>query len=317
MLSIALGLLALTGLVEPEQQPAQPPANLVADVRAAVARQDFAAAERLIAGARAADGVTPKVVEAMSWLGRGALAAERLDRADAYAHDTYDLALGLLKTRGIDDDRSLATALGAAIEVLAQSGAKQGRRSEAVAFLRLELGTWGRTSIRTRIQKNINLLSLEGTPAPALSTAEYVGSAPPALDALRGRPVILFFWAHWCSDCKAQAPVLADLLRRYGDRGLTLVGPTQRYGYVAGGRPATADEETRYIDSVRQTAYGVLGDMATPIAAANHDVYGVSTTPTLVLIDRDGMVRLYNPGRMTLEALEPHIRRLVGEPGGR
>jgi thioredoxin-related protein len=39
--------------------------------------------------------------------------------------------------------------------------------------------------------------------------------------------------------------------------------------------------------------------------------YGVSTTPTIVLVDRRGLVRLYNPGRMTEEALEPIVRRAL------
>jgi thiol-disulfide isomerase/thioredoxin len=308
VLSVAFGLLALVGSAEPAPQAA----NLVADVRAAIVRQDFAAGDRLVADRRAAEGVTPKVLESLSWLGRGALAAGQLDKAESYARETYDLTRGLLKNRAVDDDRSLATALGAAIEVLAQVGARQGARSGAVAFLRQELATWGGTTIRTRIQKNINLLSLEGTPAPAIDITEYVGPRPPGLDTLKGKPVILFFWAHWCGDCKTQVPVLARLLERYADRGLTLVGPTQRYGYVAGGKATTPEDEKQYIDQVRVTAYGALVGMPVPIASSNHERYGVSTTPTIVLVDKDGIVRLYNPGRMTEDALEPHLRRLVG-----
>jgi hypothetical protein len=37
----------------------------------------------------------------------------------------------------------------------------------------------------------------------------------------------------------------------------------------------------------------------------------VSTTPTIVLVDRQGLVRLYHPGRMTEEALDPIVRRLL------
>jgi hypothetical protein len=59
--------------------------------------------------------------------------------------------------------------------------------------------------------------------------------------------------------------------------------------------------------------YGALAGMSVPIGSANHDRYGVSTTPTIVLVDKDGIVRLYNPGRMSEEALEPDVRRLVGE----
>ena len=299
-------VLAAATLAHAQQAP-----NLVSEVRAAIARQDFAEGERLIAAQRAATSVTPIVMEAISWLGRGALAAGQLDRAEGYARQAYDLAQAALKTRGVDDEPRLATALGASIEVLSQAGAKRGARSEAVAFLRGELGRWGGTSIARRIQKNLNLLSLEGVPAPALDLAEHLGPPPPALPALKGKVVLLFFWAHWCGDCKTQAPVLARLLERYGPQGLTVVAPTQRYGYVAGGKKASPGDEKAYIEQIWRTVYAQLPSTPVPLAQANMERYGVSTTPTIVLVDRGGLVRLYNPGRMTEEALEPIVRRLL------
>jgi len=299
-------VLAAATLAHAQQAP-----NLVSEVRAAIARQDFAEGERLIAAQRASTSVTPIVMEAISWLGRGALAAGQLDRAEGYARQAYDLAQAALKTRGVDDEPRLATALGASIEVLSQAGAKRGARSEAVAFLRGELGRWGGTSIARRIQKNLNLLSLEGVPAPALDLAEHLGPPPPALPSLKGKVVLLFFWAHWCGDCKTQAPVLARLLERYGPQGLTVVAPTQRYGYVAGGKKASPGDEKAYIEQIRRTVYAQLPSTPVPLAQANMERYGVSTTPTIVLVDRGGLVRLYNPGRMTEEALEPIVRRLL------
>ena len=62
---------------------------------------------------------------------------------------------------------------------------------------------------------------------------------------------------------------------------------------------------------VRQQSYPVLAGQSVPISAANHLRYGVSTTPTLVLVDRAGVVRLYNPGRLTMEQLEPRIIQLL------
>lgn len=285
--------------------------SVIADVRAAIAQQDFARGENLLEGHRSAHGVTPEMLEALSWLGRGALAARQWDKAEAYAKQTYDLALSALKGRSVDQEPHLPIALGAAIEVLAHVSAERGARTEAVYFLTRELETYKDTSLSKRIQKNIHLLSLEGKAASALDLSEHLGPEPPTLDALKGQVVLLFFWAHWCPDCKIQGPILAGLVAKYGHQGLTVLAPTQRFGFVAGGRSATAAEEARYIEQVRQTYYSVLKGHPVPLSETNHQRYGVSTTPTLVLVDREGIVRLYHPGRMTEEELEPLVRRLV------
>lgn len=284
---------------------------LIPSVRAAIARQDFAAGEQLIAAERQSRGVTPEVLEAMSWLGRGALALRQLDQADTYAQATYDLAKAALKQRPVDQEPRLPIALGAAIEVRAQRAAQRGGRTEAVSMLQRELAAYRETSLAKRIQKNINLLSLEGTQAPALDLSDSLAKRPLSLDAVKGKVVVLFFWAHWCPDCKAQAPILDVLMSRYASRGLTVIAPTQRYGYVAGGREAVADVENRYIAQVRAKSYGFLGENAVPMSEANHLRYGVSTTPTVVVVDRQGIVRAYHPGTMTEAELDPLVRKLL------
>jgi thiol-disulfide isomerase/thioredoxin len=294
------------------QAAAQGP-RLIPEVRAAVAKSDFAAAERLIAQYQASRGVTPEMLEAQSWLGRGALAAKQLDQADAYARKTYELAKAALKGRTMDQEPHLPIALGAAIEVRAQVAAQQGGRSEAVTLLQREIALYGDTSIAKRLQKNVNLITLEGTPAPALDLSESLAAKPLSLDAVKGKAVVVFFWAHWCPDCKNQGPELASLLSKYGSRGFTVIAPTQRYGYVAGGRDAAAPEENQYIAEVRATHYGFLAPETVTLSEKNHLRYGVSTTPTLVVLDRKGIVRLYHPGQMTEAELEPLVRRLVEE----
>jgi len=224
--------------------------------------------------------------------------------------------LEMLKTRRLASEPSLVTALGAAIEVQGQAAAAQGQRALAVQFLRKELATYDAPpELHKRIQKNVNLLSLQGEPPPPLDLSEYLGPRPPALADLRGKVVVLFFWAHWCPDCKMQGPILADLLERYGPQGLAVVAPTQRFGYGAGGRTLTAAEERAYIEEVRDTHYAFLATQPVPLSERNHRVYGVSSTPTLVVVGRNGRIALYNPGRLPKETLEALIVRLLEERG--
>ncbi len=283
-------------------------ASLVNDVRTAGAARDFAAGERLIEAYQKTEGVTPQLALAVSWLGRSALAAEDYNRALRYAARARRLSLSLLEERKLDDEKKLPLALGASIEVEGQALAAQGALSEALSFLNGELQRWKHTSIRTRIQKNINLLSLEGKPAPPIEFEEYLGPEPPTL---KGKVVVLFLWAHWCGDCKSQAPVLGRLKAELGDQGLKIIGVTRRYGYVAGGVDAPPDEELRYIDEVRRKHYGQISGMSVPVSGETFANYGSSTTPTLVLIDRKGIVRLYHPGKMTYGELAPKVKVLL------
>ena len=285
--------------------------GIVADVRAAIASKDFARAERLVDQYRATRGATPEWLAALSWLARGTLAAGQLDEAAQYAADAHTLAVGALRTRRLEEDAHLQTALGAAIETEALVRAARGDRSSAVYFLERELETYRDGPLHKRIQKNINILSLEGQPAPALDAREHLGPRVANLDQVKGKVVLLFFWAHWCPDCHAQGPILAKLLDKYRSQGLEIIAPTQRYGYVAAGRAAPADEELRHIVQVRDKYYAFLQDQPVPVSNADHRRYGVSTTPTLALLDRQGIVRLYRPGRMTEEELEAAIRPLL------
>jgi thiol-disulfide isomerase/thioredoxin len=287
--------------------------DIVRDVRAAVAQNNFAMGESLIQKQKAGQGITPEVIEAVSLLGRGALASKQLDRADAYAAEARKLALDQLKRRRLDAEPHLPLALGASIEVQAQVMAGRGARDEAVAFLRRELQTYRETSIRARIQKNIHLLSLEGKPAPALDVSHWLGPQPAPLSQLRGKTLLLFFWAHWCSDCKNLLPDLVRLASEFGPKGLRIIGPTQHYGYVGGGVEATPQQETAYIESVRKQFYSALPDMPAPLSEENFKNYGSSSSPTLVLVDRKGIVRLYHPGAMSYRDLAAGVQSILGD----
>jgi thiol-disulfide isomerase/thioredoxin len=279
---VALVSLAACASSADQQVLAIPEGELVRSVRDVLDAGDFAQADRMVDVIRQERGMSPVLLEAMSWRGRAALAAGRLDDAEAYATEVYEIGIAELENRGMDDEERFPIAFSAAIEVLGQASAARSNVTDAVMFLERELDRYDGTSIVKRIQKNIHIVSLEGKPAPAIDISEYLGEEPPPLEELRGKAVLLFFWAHWCSDCKSQAPILAEIAAKYEDQGLALYAPTQRFGYVADEVQAPPD---------------------------------VERPPTLVLVDRDGIVRLYHPGRMTLEELEPLVQDLLTPAG--
>ena len=268
---------------------------------------------RAILEARRVDSEQPTAewLAAVSWLARGASFAERWDLAELYASEAYEGSLELMKERPLDAERFLPTALGAGIEVLGHTYDAQGDRARAVTFLSAARREFAGTSIETRIQKNFLLLSLEGKRFPVLERDHYLGSPPPTPDDLRGKVVLFFFWAHWCPDCKRQEPVLRELYEEYHDRGLVIVGPTQLYGYISRGQTATPEEELAYLNGDYTAQFPIPSWMGVPISTNNFLNFGVSTTPTLVLVDRDGIVQRYNPGDLSQEELAALIEPLL------
>jgi thiol-disulfide isomerase/thioredoxin len=286
-------------------------AGIVEDVRMALAQGNFSAADSDLNAYRSKNGVTPEYVEAYSWMGRAALEAHEYSQATAYAKQTNNLALEQLKQRPLDAEPRLPIALGAAIEVESQVLSARGQRTQAIAVLQSALRTYGSSSIRARLQKNLNLLGFEGRPAPALRAEQFLGPKPPVLAQLKGSPVLLFFWAHWCADCKAEAPIITQLRTEFAPKGLTVVGPTRLYGYTAQLEHPAPSDELAYIDAVRRHFYAGLLDMPVPISKYNFDMYGASTTPTLVLLDRTGKVAMYHPGALPYDQLKAEIEKVV------
>jgi thiol-disulfide isomerase/thioredoxin len=282
-------------------------AEVVAEVREALSSGQLDSAKKLVESARAQGGATPEVAEAMSWLARAQLSRREFDAALLTSEKTYELATKAAQQHPLDSERHLPIALGAAIEVHAQALAARGERAKAVTLLRGELARYAKTSIATRLQKNLNLLTLEGKPAPALALDKYLGPKPETLAALKGRPVLLFFWAHWCGDCKATAPIIARLRSELSAQGLQVLAPTQPYGFTAEAQDVSPEAELPYIEAVRHKSYPSLLDVPAPVSTANFLTYGASSVPTIVLLSRAGNVVLYHPGRMTYDELLPKV----------
>jgi thiol-disulfide isomerase/thioredoxin len=256
---------------------------------------------------------TPEWLLSLSWVGRGMSFEKRWEQAEQYADETLRECEKLLKSRslGANGEAPLPLALGAAIEVLGQARAAAGDRSGAVAFLKEQRKKYAGTVVETRTQKNLLLISLEGKPMPELEMSEHLGAKPPSLAELKGNVTLFFFWAHWCSDCKAQKPIIARLHEEYESKGLRVVGPTRLWGYTVANDNVTPQQELAYIKGPYFASNPLPEWMPAPLSTANFIEFGVSSTPTLVLVDRQGAVRLYHPGGMPYQDLKAAIEALL------
>lgn len=287
--------------VSAEEKPARP--DLVRIVRLKLSAADLASAEAWTEDYKRDYGVDAVWLDARAWLARGAWMLRDYDRALAFGREVR-AAIGEPKPE-------LLIPLGAALEVEGQVTAARQGAAAGVRFFREAEKLSPDVAFRSRMWKNINRLELVGQPAPELRVDEFVGRKPATLAALRGKPVLLYLWAYRCGDCKASAPTLRALRERFADRGLAIVAPTRLSGRKADGSALPPDEEKAEIAAALQASYPGLTDMAVPISEETMVRYGGSATPTFVLIDRAGVVRLFAPTRLAMEALAAAIEPLL------
>lgn len=278
-------------------------ADLVRIVRMKISAGDLATGMAAVEDYRQASVIDAEYLDAVGWLARGAEMMHRVDLADRLVAELH---------RAVPRETpEMLIPFGAAIEVEGRLIAARDGRGAAVGFFDSQLARAESPALRSRISKNINLLSLEGRAAPALAAEESIGTAS-SLESLRGRPVLLFFFAEWCGDCKAQARSLAQVWERYRPRDLAMVTVTRLYG-GSKEKPMTPAEERAQVEKVWQESYPGLSGVPIVISTASMIRYGASATPTFALIDRKGNVRWYSPTRLSEEELSRRIEELLRE----
>lgn len=281
--------------------PARP--DLVRIVRMKLSAADLASAEAWTEDWKRDVGADATWLDARGWLARGAWMLGETDRALAFAREVR-AAIG-------EGRPELLIPLGAALEVEGRIVAERQGPVAGVRFFRDAEGRSSDVAFRARMWKNVNRIELVGQAAPEIGLADHVGAPVKPLAERRGRPVLLFFWSHRCGDCAASAPTLATLRERYGARGLDIVAPTRLSGTARDGTAATPEAEKAEIATTLAEKYAALGALDVPVDTATMVRYGTSATPTFVLVDGGGIVRLYAPTRLTLEALSAAIEPLL------
>jgi thiol-disulfide isomerase/thioredoxin len=139
-----------------------------------------------------------------------------------------------------------------------------------------------------------------GETFPDLATFSLEGKLP---DGLKGKVVMLDFWASWCGPCKASFPAMEDLHKRLGPRGLVIIA-------------VNVDEKRADMEAfLKKSAptFAVVRDAQQKLV----ERAGITTMPSSFLIGRDGKVRFAHSGYRGAETktkYETEIESLLQEP---
>ena len=119
------------------------------------------------------------------------------------------------------------------------------------------------------------------------------------LEQLRGKPVLVTFWATTCPSCIEEMPHLVELYRELNPKGLEIIGVAMAYD---------PPEQVRTLAMQRQIPYPIVLDTEARIA---REFDNVRLTPTTVLISPDGRIVHYRLGLLDLPKLRETIREML------
>jgi peroxiredoxin len=138
-----------------------------------------------------------------------------------------------------------------------------------------------------------------GAPAPALVVQQLDG-ARFDLAALRGKVVLVNFWASWCEPCRDEMPVLSDVYKDFHEKGVVVIG-------VSVDRPRARDAVVRIASGL---SYPVGMDQE-----AETDGFGMpDVLPLTYVLDKQGTVRARltpENGALTVSALAALVRSML------
>ena len=191
-----------------------------------------------------------------------------------------------------------------------------GLKKEAAEFHKKVLETEfdEQTVLKSYYESQLAAARLMFNPAPELDVSYWLRSDPIRLANLRGKVVLLDFWAVWCSECPAAFPQWRELQNQFSDKGLTIIGVTKLYGRSDTEEGLTREQELKALlnfQAKRQLNYPIaIGKMDD---VTNDERFVVASLPTVVLIDRRGNVRYFKRGIGEYRKLKKQIEKLINE----
>ena len=241
----------------------------------------------------------------------------RADRGE-YDQSLADLEAFLKRRAAVqipEEQRLPPPLLFAVAEAYLQRLIQGGRYDIARTVCQLAIANRSDPAIKAHFEKRLARVDMIGKPAPDIEGKDVDGK-PVRLADLKGKVVLVEFWATWCPPCVASLPTLRHLARDYKDRGFAILGvnldalarsESGQPGGGAGAEPPASGDIRFFLVSQRVGWTNLVG----PGADAAAKAFGVEDIPASFLIDREGKIIHVE---LRDQALTRTLARLLGGP---
>ena len=128
----------------------------------------------------------------------------------------------------------------------------------------------------TRLFRQARIQTVNQRMEPHDFTLQLLGGGNTTLSSLRGKVVVLNFWATWCPPCRVEMPSMETLYQRYKDQGLEMLAVNLR--------------ENRNVVQQFIQRYGYTFPIPLDLDGMVSSRYGIEAIPTTFIIDRDGVI---------------------------
>lgn len=151
-----------------------------------------------------------------------------------------------------------------------------------------------------------------GTRPPQIAARTWFDSSPLTFTELRGKVVLLHFWASWNGSSTNQFERLKKWQTMYGDRGLQVIAVTRLFGRAESGEGLSPEAELRSLESFKRR----IG-MTFPLAVAgaddltNDETFNIAVLPTFMLIDREGRILRVERDAVAYRKLDRYLEKLI------
>lgn len=180
-----------------------------------------------------------------------------------------------------------------------------GRRYVILALLAVTLALAACSGVGASGGGNTRMADVEvgnkvGMRAPDFALPEVRSGKTVRLSDLKGKPVLINFWATWCGPCRLEMPELEAAYEAHGNEGFTVVAVDVK---IDDGLPAVL----AFIDELGLT-FPVVRDVTGEVEIGLYNVLGY---PTSVFVDRDGIIRYVHRGPLTRDFLEEKLKEIL------